>query len=120
MLKSENSRLKDDIKRMQVIINECCNERVKTNLTDKHYVGKPLRESSTWVSQNLIGEVEVFLKKEQIGYGNKEFLNNLVKFINKFNKEKKKEKTNSKMTDSHATVRPEPMRTSSVRKISEE
>lgn len=33
---------------------------------------------------NLVGEVEHFLKKEQIAHENKQFLNNLVKFISKY------------------------------------
>lgn len=70
---------------MQVVINEMCNfEKEQINLSDKHYLGKPLREAINWFPQNLIGEVENFLKKQQIAQGNKSFLNNLVKFISKY------------------------------------
>ena len=55
-LRSENSRLREDIKRMQVIINETCGAKTAADLTDKHYVGKPIKESASWASQNLVGE----------------------------------------------------------------
>ena len=61
-----------------------CQNKLTTEFTDKHYLGKPLKESSMWFSQNLVGEVEHFLKKEQVGQGNKKLLSNLVKFIDKY------------------------------------
>lgn len=36
-----------------------------------------------WYPQQLVGEVEHFLKKGQVGHGNKEFTANLIKFIDK-------------------------------------
>jgi hypothetical protein len=49
----------------------------------KHFLGKPHKELDYWFPQNLVGEVELFLKKHQVGYGNKEFTSSLVKFIDK-------------------------------------
>jgi hypothetical protein len=43
-----------------------------------------MKEASNWFPQNLVGEVEHFLKKEQVAQGNKHFLSNLVKFISKY------------------------------------
>ena len=48
-----------------------------------------------WFSQNLMGEVEHFLKKEQVGLGSKRFLNNLVKFITKYTSTVKSSKATS-------------------------
>lgn len=70
---------------MQVVINQICHsEKQEINLSDKHYLGKPLKQASNWFHQNLVGQVEHFLKKEQVLQGNKLFLNNLVKFISKY------------------------------------
>lgn len=81
-----NMRLKDDLKRMHVILNELSEKKDGKKLVDKHYLGKPYKEHHHWFPQNLIGEVELFLKKEQVAQGNKEFLNNLVKFIDRYHK----------------------------------
>ena len=70
---------------MQVVINEMCHfEKEQINLSDKHYLGRPLKQASSWFPQNLVGEVQHFLKKQQIAQGNRSFLNNLVKFISKY------------------------------------
>jgi hypothetical protein len=83
-IKHENAHLREDIKRMQAIVNEMCQKRLSTDITDKHFLGKPMKESSMWFPQNLVGEVEFFLKKEQVGNSSKRFINNLVKFISKY------------------------------------
>ena len=80
---------------MQSIVNDMCQKRISTEFSDKHYLGKPMKEASMWFSQNLVGEVEHFLKKEQVAQGNKKFLNNLVKFINKCTNSINKSKTSS-------------------------
>lgn len=72
-----------------------CQQRLNTDVTDKHYLGKPLKEASMWFSQNLVGEVEHFLKKEQMAQGNKKFFNNLVKFICKYTNAVSKSKSSS-------------------------
>ena len=80
---------------MQSIVNDMCQKRISTEFSDKHYLGKPMKEASMWFPQNLVGEVEHFLKKEQVAQGNKKFLNNLVKFINKCTTSLNKSKTSS-------------------------
>jgi hypothetical protein len=80
-LKSINYRLKDDLKRMHIILNEYSEKQASKKIENKHFLGKPYKEHQCWFSQNLVGEVEHFLRKEQIAQGNKEFLANLVKFI---------------------------------------
>ena len=57
--------------------------KLSGELMKKHFVGKPYKEMDYWCSQQLVGEVEHFLKKSQVGHGNKEFTNNLIKFIEK-------------------------------------
>jgi len=52
-----------------------------------------------WFPQNLVGELEHFLKKEQVAQGNKKFLNNLVKFITKYNESS----TTNKLKSSSST-----------------
>lgn len=76
---------------MQVIINECCKETINMDLTDKHFLGRPIKEANCWFSQNLVGEVESFLKKWQIGFHNKDFVNSLVKFIDQYKKNAEKQ-----------------------------
>jgi hypothetical protein len=82
-----------------------CQNKLTPEFTDKHYLGKPMKENSMWFSQNLVGEVEHFLKKEQIGQGNKKFLNSLVKFIDKYTTSLPKSKvapsTNSRIKTSN-------------------
>lgn len=48
-----------------------------------------------WFPQNLVGEVEHFLKKEQVAQGNKKFASNLVKFISKYSSSVGKSKVTS-------------------------
>lgn len=48
-----------------------------------------------WYPQQLVGEVEHFLKKNQVGHGNKEYTSNLIKFIDKLI-EKSKEESKSR------------------------
>lgn len=72
-----------------------CQQRLNTDVTTKHFLGKPLKEASMWFPQNLVGEVEHFLKKEQIAQGNKKFTNNLVKFISKYSNSIVKSKASS-------------------------
>jgi hypothetical protein len=57
----------------------------------KHFLGKPHREMEYWYPQQLVGEVEHFLKKSQVGHGNKEFTASLIKFIEKLNDKSKEE-----------------------------
>jgi hypothetical protein len=45
------------------------------------YLGKPHQELKDWYPRELIGETEQFLKGQAIGYNNKEFVHELVKFI---------------------------------------
>jgi hypothetical protein len=45
--------------------------KVSGELMRKHFLGKPHREMEFWYPQQLVGEVEHFLKKSQVGYGNK-------------------------------------------------
>jgi len=54
-----------------------------------------MKEMSMWFSQNLVGEVEHFLKKEQVAQGNKKFISNLVKFIDKYTSTSSKRKMSS-------------------------
>ena len=62
----------------------------------------------------------MFLKREQVGYGNKEFLNNLVKFIERWQKGcKKASASRAKMKESTTTVKPQSKRSESVRKLSD-
>ena len=75
---------------MQVIINECCKETVSIDLTDKHFLGRPIKEDKCWFSHNLVGEVETFLKKWQVGLHNKDFINSLVKYIDSYKKNSQK------------------------------
>lgn len=90
---------------MQEIINQMCQNKIAPEFTDKHYLGKPMKENSMWFSQNLIGEVEHFLKKEQVGHANKKFTNNLIKFIDKYTASLPKSKaissTNSRVKTSN-------------------
>lgn len=90
-IRSQNNRLREDIRRMQTLVNECCQGKEPLDLQDKHYLGKPYREANSWFAQNLVGEVELLLKREQVAQGNKEFLNNLVKFIDRYCKAKQQE-----------------------------
>lgn len=62
----------------------------------KHFLGKPHKEIEFWYPQQLVGEVQHFLKKSQVGYGNKQFTVNLVKFIEKINEKSVKEDTKTK------------------------
>lgn len=57
----------------------------------KHFLGKPHREMEFWYPQQLVGEVEHFLKKNQVGHGNKDFTANLIKFIDKIQEKSKEE-----------------------------
>lgn len=80
-VRNENSRLKDDIKRLHLILNDANKQAQKGSFLKKHFFGKPYREFELWYPTNIVGECEFFLKKEQIGCGNKDFLANLVKFV---------------------------------------
>lgn len=61
-----------------------------------------------------MGEVEHFLKKSQVGYGNKEFTSNLVKFIERINEKVKEENKPKAAMGSHSR----PKDTSSLKKPS--
>ena len=87
-----NHRLKDDLKRMHIILNEYTEKPTSKKIENKHYLGKPYKENQCWFPQNLIGEVELFLKKEQLAQGNKKFLDNFVKFIDSYSKQVKPQK----------------------------
>ena len=53
-------------------------------LEGKHFLGKPSKESKEiqyWYPEVLVTGLEKFLKRYQIGHGNKVFTENLVKFI---------------------------------------
>jgi hypothetical protein len=50
-----NGRLKDDLKRMHVILNELSEKKDGKKLVDKHYLGKPYKEHHHWFPQNLVG-----------------------------------------------------------------
>jgi len=54
------------------------------SLEGKHFLGRSNKESKEleyWYPESLIAGVEKFLKKEQIGFGNKIFAESLTKFI---------------------------------------
>ncbi len=70
-LKNMNNRLKEDLKRIHVILNQYIDKNSSKKIEGKHYLGKPFKEYQSWYPQNLIGEVECFLKKEQVAQGNK-------------------------------------------------
>ena len=53
-VKTENSHLREDIKRMQSIVKDIGEQRL-TDISGKHFLGKPLKEASMWFSQNLVG-----------------------------------------------------------------
>jgi hypothetical protein len=68
----------------------------------KHFLGKPHRELENWYPHQLVGEVDHFLKKHQLGYGNKEFTSNLVKFIERINEKVKEENKPKASIGSHS------------------
>ena len=63
LTKNQNTLLRDDIKRMQNIINEIGAKKGNFEYTNKHFLGKPQKESDMWFPQNLVNEVEQFLRK---------------------------------------------------------
>ena len=76
--------MRGDVERLSALIEDSLRfGKVSNELMKKHFLGKPHKELDYWFSQNLVGEVEQFLKKHQIGYGNKDFTCNLIKFIDK-------------------------------------
>ncbi len=91
-LRNQNNRLKEDANRFQLLLNQSfLLPGLKNKLVGKHYLGRPYKQFDFWYPDNLIGEVEHFLKVQQLGYGNKEFVNQLVKFIHKYNERTSKE-----------------------------
>ena len=65
--------------------------KVSGELMKRHFLGKPHKEMDYWYPQQLVGEVDLFLKKNQVGYGNKDFTSNLVKFVERSNERATKE-----------------------------
>ena len=55
----------------------------------KHYLGKPHKEHECWFSQNLVEDVECFMKKNHM-HGNKELLLSMITFVKKQVDETKK------------------------------
>ena len=90
-----------------------CQKKISTDFTDKHYLGKPLKEASMWFPQNLVGELEHFLKKEQVAQGNKKFLNNLVKFVSKYHSSSTTNKLKASSSTPSKVNRSQPSRSKS-------
>ena len=83
-IKKDNEHLKIDVERLGSIVEDSMRlGKVRGELMKKHFLGKPHREMDFWYPQQLVGEVQHFLKKAQVGHGNKEFTTNLIKFIDK-------------------------------------
>lgn len=102
-LKKENEYLKNDVERLSSLIEDSLRfGKVSSELMRKHFLGKPHKELDHWFPQNLVGEVELFLKKHQVGYGNKEFTSNLVKLIDKISEKSTKE-ADARIKNNHST-----------------
>ena len=64
--------MKADVERLSFLIEDSTRfSRISSELMKKHFLGKPYRELDMWCSQNLVGEVEHFIKKSQVGHGNR-------------------------------------------------
>lgn len=84
--------MRGDVERLSSLIEQSLRfGKVSNELMKKHFLGKPHKELDYWFPQNVVGEVEFFLKKHQIGYGNKDFTSSLVKFIDKISEKSSKE-----------------------------
>ena len=71
-LKRENGYLQGNVERLSLLIEDSMRfGRVSGELMKKHFLGKPHKEMDYWYPQHLVGEVEHFLKKSQVGYGNR-------------------------------------------------
>ena len=92
-VRNENDRLRNDVKRLHYLLEETEKYRTLPREIERcHFLGRPERESDMWFQQDIIGETEHFLKKWQLG-GNKDYVDSMVKFIQKQLKRTAKETT---------------------------